>query len=151
MASYLLSVAALAVTLMSGIVSSQSVNGATYNKPSAGPPASFFAATSTVNVQALKTAAAQASKVPKSAAYPVSDGGPTATIHNDWVNFATVRSSLIPFHQITKKGKTIQKNRIADADKLIQGAAIVFVADMDVDCDGIDYKCKVRLTPSFLP
>ena len=24
-----------------------------------------------------------------------------------------------------------------------QGAAFVWVADMDVDCDGIDYKCKV--------
>jgi hypothetical protein len=26
---------------------------------------------------------------------------------------------------------------------MAQGAAYVFVADMDVDCDGIDYKCKV--------
>ena len=25
----------------------------------------------------------------------------------------------------------------------IQGAAFVWIADMDVDCDGIDYKCKV--------
>jgi chitosanase len=29
-------------------------------------------------------------------------------------------------------------------DGFVQGAAIVFVADMDVDCDGIDYKCQVR-------
>lgn len=27
-----------------------------------------------------------------------------------------------------------------------KGAAFVWVADMDVDCDGLDYKCKVRRT-----
>jgi chitosanase len=96
MAPSLLTLTALAVSLLGGIVTSQTVTGADYNKPSAGPPASFFAATSTINVQALKTAAAKASKTGKSATYAVYDGGPTATIHTDWVNFATV-SSFSPF------------------------------------------------------
>ena len=93
MAPSLLTVAALVTTLLGGIVSSQSVNGANYNNPTAGPPGSFFAATPTVNIQALKTAAAQATKVPKSAVYDVngaSSGTPTVTIHNDWVAFPTV-------------------------------------------------------------
>jgi chitosanase len=95
-----LSLAALAGFLLQDLASAQSVNGATYNHPSSGPPPSFFAASRTVNVQALKTAAAHASGVPKSAVYPVNNNGnsPTATIHDDWMNFPTVSSSMrFPF------------------------------------------------------
>ncbi|EAW13238.1 glycoside hydrolase family 75 protein [Aspergillus clavatus NRRL 1] len=90
----------------------QKVQGPEYNKPSAGPPASFFAAAPTMPVAALKSAVARASVVPKNAAYPVNqDGGPTATIHADWASLPTA-------------------------------AAYVYTADMDVDCDGLDHNCK---------
>ncbi|RHZ43460.1 glycoside hydrolase family 75 protein [Aspergillus thermomutatus] len=91
----------------------QTVVGSDYNKPSAGPPASFFAAATTMPVAALQSAAAKASAVPKSAKYPINfdSDSPTATIHADWATLPT-------------------------------GAAYVWVADMDVDCDGLDYQCK---------
>ncbi|KAF7718269.1 Chitosanase [Penicillium ucsense] len=91
----------------------QSVNGADYNHPTAGPPASFFAASSTVPVAALKSAAAKASVAAKDSTYPVNgdSGAAKSTIHGDWSGFS-------------------------------EGAAFVWVADMDVDCDGLDYKCK---------
>ncbi|KAJ5248759.1 hypothetical protein N7468_000210 [Penicillium chermesinum] len=91
----------------------QTVVGSKYNNPTAGPPASFFAATSTIPVAALQTAAAKATKAAKSATYAINNDGGAAkvTIHSDWSGFSS-------------------------------GAAFVFVADMDVDCDGIDYKCQ---------
>ena len=75
-----------------GITLGQSVNGASYNKPSAGPPASFFAANPTIPVTALRAAAAKASVIPKGATFPVNfdSDSPKATIHSDWVNFANV-------------------------------------------------------------
>ncbi|CRG88486.1 hypothetical protein PISL3812_05516 [Talaromyces islandicus] len=103
-------------TLLTGLILAptvfgQSVSGPSYNKPSAGPPASFFSATSTINVQAIKTAVAQATGVPKSAVYDVNGAATKVTIHDDYMSLPT-------------------------------GAAIVFVSNMNVDCDGIDYKCK---------
>ncbi|KAJ5666060.1 uncharacterized protein N7477_008508, partial [Penicillium maclennaniae] len=91
----------------------QSVDGSKYNNPTAGPPASYFAAATSVPVAALKSAAAKASTAAKDATYPVNNDGGAAkvTIHSDWSKFS-------------------------------EGAAFVWVADMDVDCDGLDYKCK---------
>ncbi|KAJ5272895.1 hypothetical protein N7478_008020 [Penicillium angulare] len=99
---------------------SQSVDGSKYNNPTAGPPASYFSATTTIPVAALQTAAAKASKAAKDATYPVNSdsGAAKVTIHSDWSTFST-------------------------------GAAFVWVADMDVDCDGLDYKCKGN--PDGLP
>ncbi|KAJ5087210.1 hypothetical protein N7456_010826 [Penicillium angulare] len=99
---------------------SQSVDGSKYNNPTAGPPASYFAAATTIPVAALQTAAAKASKAAKDATYPVNgdSGAAKVTIHSDWSAFST-------------------------------GAAFVWVADMDVDCDGLDYKCKGN--PDGLP
>lgn len=78
--------------LFASAVFGQTVSGPSYNKPSAGPPASFFSATSTINVQAIKTAVAQATGVPKSAVYDV-NGAPTkVTIHDDYMSLPTVRS-----------------------------------------------------------
>ncbi|KAJ5657886.1 uncharacterized protein N7484_001535 [Penicillium longicatenatum] len=91
----------------------QSVDGSKYNNPTAGPPASYFAAATSIPVAALKSAAAKASTAAKDATYPINNSGGAAkvTIHSDWSKFS-------------------------------EGAAFVWVADMDVDCDGIDYKCK---------
>ncbi|PWY75357.1 hypothetical protein BO70DRAFT_95044 [Aspergillus heteromorphus CBS 117.55] len=105
----------LLVLALSGTVLGQIVDGGKYDVPTAGPPASFFAAATTLPVATLQTAAARASIVPPKAVYPVSreSGAPLSTIHSDWVRFN-------------------------------QGAALSWVADMDVDCDGKDWKCTVR-------
>ncbi|KAK5798044.1 hypothetical protein VI817_004335 [Penicillium citrinum] len=89
------------------------VDGSKYDNPTAGPPASYFAAATTVPVAALQSAAVKASTAAKDATYPINSdsGAKRVTIHSDWTNFS-------------------------------EGAAFVWVADMDVDCDGIDYKCK---------
>ncbi|PTU21244.1 hypothetical protein P175DRAFT_0436784 [Aspergillus ochraceoroseus IBT 24754] len=99
-------------TTLFGSALSQVVSGSDYNKPDAGPPASYFSATATMPVAALKSAAAECTKVPAHATYPISEGSSIkSTIYSDWSSFS-------------------------------KGAAIVFTADMDVDCDGLDYKCK---------
>ncbi|RAH61625.1 extracellular chitosanase CsnC [Aspergillus piperis CBS 112811] len=105
--------AGLALLALAGSVKAQSVDGSKYNSPTNGPPASYFAAATTLPVAALQSAAAKASSVPSKATYPVNTdkNSPKSTIHSDWVKFN-------------------------------QGAALSWVADMDVDCDGIDYKCK---------
>ncbi|KAJ5453105.1 Fungal chitosanase [Penicillium cf. griseofulvum] len=91
---------------------SQVVKGPEFDKPTGGPPGSYFAAGSSIPVAALKSAAAQASTPAKAATYPINgDGGAKkVTIHSDWSNFS-------------------------------EGAAFVWTADMDVDCDGIDHTC----------
>ncbi|KAJ5959369.1 uncharacterized protein N7479_006519 [Penicillium vulpinum] len=91
---------------------SQTVDGASFNKPTAGPPASYFAAGSSIPVAALKSAAAKASTAAKDATYLNNNdsGAKKSTIYSDWSKFS-------------------------------EGAAFVWIADMDVDCDGIDYKC----------
>ncbi|KAF3388302.1 Endo-chitosanase C [Penicillium rolfsii] len=103
----------LASLALFGTTLAQSVDGSKYNNPTAGPPASFFAAATTVPVAALQSAAAKASTAAKDATYPINgdSGAPKSTIHSDWTKFS-------------------------------EGAAFVWVADMDVDCDGLDYKCK---------
>ncbi|RAL15906.1 glycoside hydrolase family 75 protein [Aspergillus homomorphus CBS 101889] len=103
----------LALLGLSASAVAQTVDGSKYNSPTAGPPASYFAAASSIPVAAIQSAAAKASSVPSLATYPVNTdkNSPKSTIHNDWVKFS-------------------------------DGAALSWVADMDVDCDGIDYKCK---------
>ncbi|KAH8698868.1 putative extracellular chitosanase CsnC [Talaromyces proteolyticus] len=103
--------AILAASCLSSIAFGQTVDGSSYNKPSGGPPASFFAAASTINVGAVKTAVAHATGVPKKAVYDVNGASTKVTIHDDYMTKPT-------------------------------GAAIVYVSNMNVDCDGIDYKCK---------
>ncbi|OAQ69235.1 fungal chitosanase [Pochonia chlamydosporia 170] len=88
------------------------VNGADYNKPNAGPPAAWFSGDSSLPVSKVAAAAAKASKVPKDASYVLSEGSSKK---------ATIHSDWAGFSK---------------------GAAYVFVADMDVDCDGLDYKCE---------
>lgn len=81
-------------------VSSQTVDGSEYNNPTAGPPASYFAAATTIPVTALQSAAAKASTAAKNATYPISpDGGAKRiTIHSDWADFNEV--SWICIHQL---------------------------------------------------
>ncbi|CAI7644971.1 unnamed protein product [Penicillium glandicola] len=95
-----------------GTVIAQTVVGSDFNNPSAGPPASYFAAAATIPVAAFKTAAAKASTAASDATYPINgnSGAQRVTIHKDWSTFR-------------------------------EAAAFVWVADMDVDCDGIDYQC----------
>ncbi|PLN81936.1 Chitosanase-domain-containing protein [Aspergillus taichungensis] len=90
----------------------QQVNGPDYDSPTGGPPAKFFAAAASIPVAGLQTAAAKASKVPDLATYPVS-------LEKNAVK-STIHSDWLSFSE---------------------GAALSWVADMDVDCDGIDYKC----------
>ncbi|RAL00090.1 glycoside hydrolase family 75 protein [Aspergillus ibericus CBS 121593] len=103
----------LAVMALAGSSMAQSVDGSKYDHPNAGPPASFFAAATTLPVSALQAAAAKASVVPAKATYPVNTdkNSPLSTIHSDWASFS-------------------------------EGASFSWVADMDVDCDGKDYHCK---------
>ncbi|KAJ5513243.1 Fungal chitosanase [Penicillium fimorum] len=90
----------------------QSVDGSKFDKPDAGPPGSYFAAGSSIPVAALKSAAAKATTAAKKATYPInSDSGATKV---------TIHS---------------------DWSNFSEGAAFVWTADMDVDCDGLDYEC----------
>ncbi|KAE8377704.1 fungal chitosanase of glycosyl hydrolase group 75-domain-containing protein [Aspergillus bertholletiae] len=83
-----------------------------FNTPNHGPSATDFAAANSLPISALRTAAAEASVVPKDATYPYSLGNSDkSTIHSDWVSFK-------------------------------EGAALSWVADMDVDCDGVNHKCE---------
>lgn len=77
--------------LFAQTVFGQTVSGPSYNKPSAGPSGSFFSATSTINVQAIKTAVARATGVPKSAVYDVNGAATKVTIHDDYMSLPTVR------------------------------------------------------------
>lgn len=111
-------------------VLSQSVDGSKHNNSTAGLPASYFTATTTAPVAALQSAAAKASVAAKNATYPINanSGAKRVTIHRDWTDFSEV-SNL----RFTKSLYT------ADQCIISQGAAFVWVADMDVDCDGTDY------------
>lgn len=81
--------------ILLGQTFAQSVDGSKYNNPTAGPPASYFAAASTVPVAALQTAAAKASKPAKDATYPINSdsGAAKVTIHSDWSGFSNVWNS----------------------------------------------------------
>jgi hypothetical protein len=68
-----------------------SINGADYNHPSSGPPASWFAAATSLPASQIASAAAQASDVPADATYILGQGeSQTATIYSDWSSFSSV-------------------------------------------------------------
>ncbi|KAJ5805961.1 uncharacterized protein N7503_003563 [Penicillium pulvis] len=110
--AFLLPVLVASLALVNPTVA-QTVDGSKYNNPTAGPPSSYFAAATSIPVAALKSAAAKASTAAKDATYPINNSGGAAKV--------TIHS---------------------DWSKFSEGAAFVWVADMDIDCDGIDYKCK---------
>lgn len=72
----------------------QTVDGSKYNKPDGGPPGSYFAASSTIPVAALQSAAAKASVAVPSGTYPINGdkGAKRITIHSDWADFDEVNS-----------------------------------------------------------
>ncbi|KAJ6781485.1 hypothetical protein PWT90_02689 [Aphanocladium album] len=88
------------------------VDGSKYNKPNAGPPGDWFSGDSSLPISKIASAVSKMSKTPKDASYILS---------NDNHKKATIHS---------------------DWANLSKGAAYAFVADMDVDCDGIDSHCK---------
>ncbi|KGO72447.1 Fungal chitosanase [Penicillium italicum] len=113
MMTYSRSIPFALLALFGSTTLAQSVDGAQYNKPDGGPPGSYFAAGSSIPVAALHSAAAQASDAVPGGTYPINgDEG--------------------------AKRVTIHR----DWANFDEGAAFVFVADMDVDCDGLDYRCK---------
>ncbi|EAU38426.1 predicted protein [Aspergillus terreus NIH2624] len=109
----------LPFALFSSVALGQTVDGSDYDSPNGGPPGSYFAAASTMPVAALQAAAAKATKVPSYATYPVSQ--------DDNAKKSTIHSDWASFSQ---------------------GAAISWVADMDVDCDGIDSGCEHEIKTS---
>ncbi|CAG8420212.1 unnamed protein product [Penicillium salamii] len=104
---------AAALVALVGTGLAQQVDGAQFNNPTAGPPASYFAAAATIPVAALQSAATQVSTAASKSTYAINNNGGAqkVTIHSDWSKFS-------------------------------EGAAFVFVADMDVDCDGLNHNCK---------
>ncbi|KAL4867789.1 fungal chitosanase of glycosyl hydrolase group 75-domain-containing protein [Aspergillus spectabilis] len=89
----------------------QVIQGADYNKPSGGPPGEYFQAAATIPVAAIQASTASLNKIPKRATYPIRPGSK---------QMSTIYSDWAAFNE---------------------GAAIVWTADMDVDCDGLDHKC----------
>lgn len=87
-------VSAFALATVVGVASAAiptSVNGASYNKPSAGPSTTWFAGEPSLPVSKIASAAAKATKVPSSATYILQAGGSAkATIHSDWAGLSKV-------------------------------------------------------------
>lgn len=73
-----------------------SVNGDSYNKPSAGPSTAWFAGATSLPVSKIASAAAAATKVPSDATYILSEGETKkATIHSDWAGLSKVGNERI--------------------------------------------------------
>lgn len=70
----------------------QRVDGPEFNKPYAGTPGSYFAASPSIPVAALHSAAAKASTAVPDGTYPINGdrGAKRVTIHTDWTNFDEV-------------------------------------------------------------
>ncbi|KAE8352696.1 fungal chitosanase of glycosyl hydrolase group 75-domain-containing protein [Aspergillus coremiiformis] len=98
--------------LLCGFALSKPADMSAFNRPDGGPPATYFAAADALPVSVLQAAAASASVVPKDAVYPFSLGNPETS--------------------------TIHSDWVSST----QGSALSWVADMDVDCDGVNYKCE---------
>ena len=81
---------ALAATV--GLASGTTINGASYNSPSAGPSTAWFAGATSLPATQIASAAAAATKVPADASYILEAGGTAkATIKSDWANLSKVR------------------------------------------------------------
>ncbi|KAJ5352174.1 hypothetical protein N7452_001148 [Penicillium brevicompactum] len=84
-----------------------------FDDPNAGPPAGLFAAGPAFSLAALQSEVAKASKVALEATYPINSGSNAPQV--------TIHSDWADFSE---------------------GAAFVWVADMDVDCDGLNFQCE---------
>jgi chitosanase len=88
-------IAALAATIGLASATPSKVHGASFNNPTAGPPASLFAAAPTLPVAQIASAAAAATKVPEAATYVLGESSSEkATIHSDWARFSKVRWNI---------------------------------------------------------
>jgi chitosanase len=82
----------VAVTAIIGLASASSIDGSSYNNPTAGPPTAWFAGATSLPATQIASAAAAATKVPADASYILEAGGTAkATIHSDWAGFSKVR------------------------------------------------------------
>ncbi|KAE8154786.1 fungal chitosanase [Aspergillus avenaceus] len=99
------------ILLFSGNSRGAKLEGSQYNHPDRGPPAELFTAAASLPVSAIQAAAATASAVPKDATYRIN-------------MYSSTKSNI---H--------------TDWTSFKEGAALSWVADMDVDCDGINDKC----------
>ncbi|KAL4819752.1 fungal chitosanase of glycosyl hydrolase group 75-domain-containing protein [Aspergillus spinulosporus] len=88
------------------------IDGSDNDHPDEIPPASYFSAVPTMPVAALQSAASRLGRTSHGGSFRVSSD-------------SGERSSIY-----------------SDWASFNEGAAVVWTADMDVDCDGIDYGCK---------
>ncbi|KAE8356744.1 fungal chitosanase of glycosyl hydrolase group 75-domain-containing protein [Aspergillus coremiiformis] len=95
-----------------GTAIGQKIQGSDFAKPQGGPPASYFAASGSIPVASIQEAAAKAATVPDHATYAISHGSSV---------MSTIHSDWTNFSE---------------------GAAFSWIADMDVDCDGLDHNCE---------
>ncbi|KAL5040949.1 fungal chitosanase of glycosyl hydrolase group 75-domain-containing protein [Aspergillus fruticulosus] len=109
----------LAVLFFSASVLCHNIHGSNDDYPNGGPPASYFRAAPTMPVAALQSAASRLGRTYRGSSFRVSSD-------------SSERSSIY-----------------SDWASFNEGAAVVWTADMDVDCDGIDYECKGN--PDGLP
>ncbi|KAL4993639.1 fungal chitosanase of glycosyl hydrolase group 75-domain-containing protein [Aspergillus recurvatus] len=109
----------VAVLFFSAPVLCQNIDGSHDDYPNGGPPASYFSAAPTMPVAALQSAASRLGRTSREGSFRVSSD-------------SSERSSIY-----------------SDWASFNEGAAVVWTADMDVDCDGIDYGCKGN--PDGLP
>ncbi|KAL4747086.1 fungal chitosanase of glycosyl hydrolase group 75-domain-containing protein [Aspergillus terricola var. indicus] len=100
------------VLFFSTSVLCQTIDGSNDDYFNEGPPASYFSAAPTMPVAALQSAASRLGRTSHGGSFRVSSD-------------SGERSSIY-----------------SDWASFNEGAAVVWAADMDVDCDGIDYGCK---------
>jgi hypothetical protein len=78
--------------------SPSSIDGASYNKPSARPSTAWFAETTSLSAIQIASAAAAATKVPSDATYFLGKGETeTATIHIDWAGLSQVFAVILNY------------------------------------------------------
>ncbi|KAL4952722.1 fungal chitosanase [Aspergillus filifer] len=110
--SFIILASFFAIVYLGTLGVSQVVNGPEFNHAHGGPPANYFTAAASMPVAALRSAASHLGGVSGDGAY--------------LMNSESSSESAI----------------YEDWASFSQGAAIVWTADMDVDCDGIDERCR---------
>jgi len=103
------------------------------NTPATGSaPTKDFKASTSLPVAKLAAAAKQAKKA--SMKYQISQGSKTwSTIFTNWANFKSMSTRLLITYKIS----------LMSTHSLVQGSAYMWTADMDIDCNGIDFWHKV--------
>ncbi|KAK1138500.1 hypothetical protein N8T08_002450 [Aspergillus melleus] len=90
------------------------------------------------HASAAVTARGSPKETPKASDFAADSSIPVPQIQSAAAN-ASVEAALYPLSQDNQKTKSaIYK----DWSEFKKGAALLWIADMDVDCDGMDYRCK---------